>query len=145
MYFLCLIHQYHFRHDFPDGTNHDWQWNPPGQSGGWPHQHGCDKKGIMRPITITPTEIKKMYEYARSLSYGQKLVFDMNIQATHISDITNKETTEMYSNKICSLLGVMLKLKSRQKSEFSDGPLDDTYYSTIVVYMQILNVPLPGY
>ena len=47
MYFLCLIHQYHFRHDFPDGTNHDWQWNPPGQSGGWPHQHGCDKKGIM--------------------------------------------------------------------------------------------------
>ena len=47
MYFLCLIHHHHFRADFPNGRNHDWHWNPPGQSGGWPNRYGCNNKGIM--------------------------------------------------------------------------------------------------
>jgi len=43
----ALGHNLGMRKDFPDGRNHDWHWNPPGQSGGWPNRYGCNNKGIM--------------------------------------------------------------------------------------------------
>jgi len=43
----ALGHNLGMRKDFPDGRNHDWHWNPPGQSGGWPYRYGCNNKGIM--------------------------------------------------------------------------------------------------
>jgi len=37
-----LGHNLGMRHDFPDGSNHDWL-----EGGGWPYHYGCDNKGIM--------------------------------------------------------------------------------------------------
>jgi len=46
----ALGHNLGMRKDFPNGRNHDWHWNPPGQSGGWPSHHECDNGGIMSSI-----------------------------------------------------------------------------------------------
>ena len=63
---------------------------PPDEPSQNQSKSSSDKKAIMKPIIITPEDIKVMYDHARCLSYAQKVVFDMVIHYIRCVAIASK-------------------------------------------------------